>query len=351
MDERSKIIIYKQLMKYEIIAKMKNEGPMEWENFAKLEDTEILRYAFSYRDKALEKFREMKNSKQNEKEFYLELPDMNLEGQDLSGLYIHMFMVGFSKERNNGKMIFITSSVNLKDTNCVINFASLRPIVISEDGENIKEISADITKCDFRGCIIFGKFQNSKAKLEYKEENLPRKYIDRLMNYKVPESVEVVTDIVYINMIEGRNLKGLKEVDKVKQIVDFDLTSVKKNIWKYKDVIVKNEINISYTGAFISQYGLKSIGMENYYIDSETHAKDAYGEGNMAYIEEVYDDLSKDTKKKILALALRDRKNRFYKETSKRIRFFAEKIFRSTRKGTRSYKNGRAVKRGFKAKI
>lgn len=74
-------------------------------------------------------------------------------------------------------------------------------------GKTIKEISADIRKCDFRGCIVFGKFQNSKAKLEYTDNSLPKEYIERLINYKVPEEAVLTTDDVYITMLDRKTNK------------------------------------------------------------------------------------------------------------------------------------------------
>lgn len=318
MDEQAKIILYKQLLKVELISKMKDEAIIDWEEFLKLNDKETLKYAIQYRDKALKGLCKRKRIKETDKkEFYLELPEMNLEGEDLSDVYLHTFMPGYRKERVNGKKIFITTKINLKDTNCIINFATIHPIIISEDGTNIKEISADIQKCDFRGCICFGKFQNTKAKLIYTDKNLPKDYIERLEKYKVPENIELTTDYVYINMLERKPIKGMKDLDKVKQIVDYDLTSMGRDIWKYRESIKANNIDISYTGAFIEEYGFESIGKENEYIDLETRAKKAYQSGNIKYVEEVFDDLDKETKKNLVILALKDRKINFVKDHQK----------------------------------
>ncbi|MCI9365071.1 MAG: hypothetical protein HFJ54_00035 [Clostridia bacterium] len=176
-------------------------------------------------------------------------------------------------------------------------------------GVHIKEITADIKKCDFRGCRVFGKFQNSKAKLEYIDESLPKEYIERIEKYKVPENVKITTDIVYLDMIEKKIVKGTNGLEKVKQMVDFDLTSMRNNIWKYREIIKTNNMDISYTGAFIHEYGFDSIGKENYYIDLEKRAKEAYLSGNLDYVEEVFKELDKETKNKLVTLALRDRKS------------------------------------------
>ena len=155
-------------------------------------------------------------------------------------------------------------------------------------GKTIRDITADIRKCDFRGCTVFGKFQNTKAKLEYTNNNLPKKYIDRLINYK-----------------------GIKGLDNVKQIVDYNLVPLKEQIWNYRKVIREYNIDISYTGAFIYEYGMESIGRENYYINLEARAKDAYLKGDMDYVSKVYNELDKETKQSIVSLALKDRKRSF----------------------------------------
>ncbi len=182
-------------------------------------------------------------------------------------------------------------------------------------GETIKEIVADVTKCDFRGCTVFGKFQNSKAKLEYGDKNLPKEYIDRLEEFEVPENAVMTTDNIYLDMLEGKIIKGTNGIEKVKQMVDYNLTNIKENIWNYRDVICGQGIDISYTGAFIYQYGLESIGRENYLINLELRAKEAYKLGDMDYVESVFKDLDKDTKRSLVGLALRDRKRKVCKKT------------------------------------
>ena len=178
-------------------------------------------------------------------------------------------------------------------------------------GKTIRDITADIRKCDFRGCTVFGKFQNTKAKLEYTNNNLPKKYIDRLINYKVSDDAVLTTTDVYIAMLEGRFVKGIKGLDNVKQMVDYNLVPLKEQIWNYRKVIREYNIDISYTGAFIYEYGMESIGRENYYINLEARAKDAYLKGDMDYVSKVYNELDKETKQSIVSLALKDRKRRF----------------------------------------
>ncbi len=320
MDEQAKIILYRQLINMEIIAKMKNYSVIEWNEFSKLSGKEVLEYAIKYRDNALRRFCNRKRIDEvNKKDFYLQLPDIDLEGEDLSKVYLHTFMAGYAKERNNGKKIFVTTKINLKDTKCIINMATIKPIIVSKDGIDINEISADIQKCNFIGCNIFGKFQNTKARLIYKGNTLPEEYIKRIKEYKVPEESEFATDCMYIDMIERKSAKILKDVEKVKQMVDYDLSTIGKDIWKYKKVIRENDIDISYTGAFIKEIGFKSIGRENYYINLEIRAKDAYKEENFDYIEKVYSDLTKSAKRNLITLALRDRKMKYIEKHEKEL--------------------------------
>ena len=79
-----------------------------------------------------------KAAKTERRPLYLELPEMNFEGEDLSDFYLHDFMPGYARERSNGKKVFITTKINLKDTNCIINMGTIRPIILSLDRKNDK---------------------------------------------------------------------------------------------------------------------------------------------------------------------------------------------------------------------
>lgn len=200
-------------------------------------------------------------------------------------------------------------------------------------GKTIKEISADIRKCDFRGCTVFGKFQNSRAKLEYNDENLPKEYIQRLGEFKVPSDSVPATDDVYIAMMDGNIIRGMSALDKVKQMVDYSLVNLKEGIWKYRTVIRDYKIDISYTGAFLYQYGLESIGRENYYIDLDGRAREAYLQGDLDFVEAVFKDLDKETKRSIVSLALKDGREKFVSRHKKELRGVQKKYFEA--RGTR----------------
>lgn len=135
MNEQAKKILYDQLVKIEEITHIKSEKLISLDMFFGLEDKEILKYTLSYRNRVLEKCKANKLFKKdvNINNFYLELPDMDLSGMDLSDVYLYMFMPGYAKEEMGYKKIFVTTKINLKDTKCVINLATIRPIIISDD--------------------------------------------------------------------------------------------------------------------------------------------------------------------------------------------------------------------------
>lgn len=137
MDEEGKLILYKQLMKFEVMSKIKNVKLISWEEFLALEKKETLEYASDYRDRCNELFNKIAK-KSERRPLYLELPDMDFEGVDLSDFYLHDFMPGYAKEKSSGKKIFIATAVNFKDTNCVINMGTIRPIIISLDRKDDK---------------------------------------------------------------------------------------------------------------------------------------------------------------------------------------------------------------------
>lgn len=132
MDEQAKILLYKQLMKFEVMSNVKGEKLVSWERYLRMDKKDALEYASDYRDRCSEAYNK-KAPKSKRRPLYLELPEMDFEGEDLSDFYLHDFMPGYAKERNNGKKIFIATKINLKDTKCIINMATIRPIILSLD--------------------------------------------------------------------------------------------------------------------------------------------------------------------------------------------------------------------------
>ena len=132
MDEHSRMILYKQLLKFEVMSKVKGEKLVLWETFCKMDKKDALEYASDYRDRCSEEFNRRARVSER-RPLYLELPEMDFEGEDLSEFYLHDFMPGYAKERANGKKVFITTKINFKDTKCIVNMATIRPIILSYD--------------------------------------------------------------------------------------------------------------------------------------------------------------------------------------------------------------------------
>lgn len=310
MNEQEKIILYTELLNFEKITNSNDIKVMEWEKFEELEPKEAFKYTISFRDDC------MKKASVDKDLFYIELPPIDLKGEDLKDVYLHMFIPGLKRVRKTGKEIFVSTKINLKDTNCTINIATIKPTIYSEDG---KEIKANIKNCDFRGCNVFGKFQKENYYIEYENKNLPEEYMTRIKQNNYPDSLKDLASSFYLEMLEGRIPKKVKDIKKLRQIVDFDLTSLKENIWKYRQLIKETNLNISYTGAFIYEYGLESVGKENYYIDLEARALDSYKKGDIEFAEKLFDDIDKETRNRIISLALNDGNIEFARKYKKEL--------------------------------
>lgn len=57
---------------------------------------------------------------------------------------------------------------------------------------------------------------------------MPKEYIDRLIDFKVPEDAVITTDNVYLDMLEKKIIRGTNGLEKVKQMVDYNLTELKE---------------------------------------------------------------------------------------------------------------------------
>ena len=235
MNEQAKIILYTELLNFEKIANSDDIKVIEWEKFEELEPKEAFKYVISFRDDC------MKKANADKDLFYIEFPPIDLNGEDLKDVYLHTFIPGLKRVRNTGKEIFVSTKINLKDTNCTINIATIKPTISSEDG---KERKANIKNCDFRGCKVFGKFQNDNYYIEYESKNLPEEYMSRIKQNNYPDALKNLASSLYLEMLEGRTPKKVKDIKKLRQIVDFDLTSLKKNIWKYRNLIKETKLNI-----------------------------------------------------------------------------------------------------------
>lgn len=91
MDEQAKILLYKQLIKFEDMARKKVKKLISWEEYSELDKKDALEYAAHYRDLCSNEFNRRARAK-DKRPLYLELPEMDFEGEDLSDFYLHDFM-------------------------------------------------------------------------------------------------------------------------------------------------------------------------------------------------------------------------------------------------------------------
>lgn len=78
VEEQGKIILYKQLMKFEEMGKIKPSKLIVWDDFLHLNDKDILVYSSDFRDMCSEAFNKIAKVSER-RPLYLELPDINLE--------------------------------------------------------------------------------------------------------------------------------------------------------------------------------------------------------------------------------------------------------------------------------
>ena len=108
-------------------------------------------------------------------EYYIELPDMNLESQELSGLYLSKFHICSLDEKGN----IVPSTINLKNTKATVNINGIGPNDVQKDENNIQNYITDFSKANFIGCDVIGRLpdeideiQNPNYKIsEYKKGN------------------------------------------------------------------------------------------------------------------------------------------------------------------------------------
>ena len=138
MDIETKKKLYKQLVEMSKLNIKKYAKPIISESdFYALSLPEAVKYTFMYRDSQTKIIVDDK-----ECVVYIELPDIDLEGQDLSGVYISKFILGETTQ-NNGKISSITKShVNLKNTGAIIDLSKTYPNIIRTEPD-IKRYSID----------------------------------------------------------------------------------------------------------------------------------------------------------------------------------------------------------------
>ena len=94
--------------------------------------------------------------------YYIELPTMNLENQDLSMCFLHDFSLSTRDE--NGDLI--PSKINLLNSNANICITDIMPSKIENDSRLIEQHIFDFDVVNFKGCNVYG-FLPDESKSKY----------------------------------------------------------------------------------------------------------------------------------------------------------------------------------------
>ena len=223
MDELSREKLYSQLEEMVSANVKENAEPLiSKEDFLKLSDADKLKYLFRYRDEQTE----FKDGM----EYYIELPNMNLENQDLSGLYLSKFHVSISDEKGN----IVPSIINLKDTEAVINITGIGPNDVQNDENNIQNYITDFSKLNFIGCDVIGRLPDEIDEIQNpnfiiattnKEKGLPIEYIERREEHKLTPEQKSANKRAYNALAQFKGLKGFRGRDKI-DFTDYDLSDI-----------------------------------------------------------------------------------------------------------------------------
>ena len=147
MDDNAKKYLYKQLV--EMSENNIYENPpriIDLDNFMRLPDNILLSYVFLYRDMYT------KFDTQEGDTYYIELPDMDLSGMDLSMCFLHNFCMSTVNEKGE----FIPSNINLSNTNANICISGIMPSRIETNSKFVDEHIFDFNIVNFKGCNVYG---------------------------------------------------------------------------------------------------------------------------------------------------------------------------------------------------
>lgn len=242
MNEEAKLFLYKQLKEMEDNNNNENAPKiLNEEEFLRLPDNLALSYVFLYRDEFL--------VLEQGARYLIELPSMDLAGQDLSMVFMRHFTI--TTEDETGKSI--PCKINLNGTGAHICLKEIMPIRVESGTKgNIRTCVYDFSNVDFRGCDVYGllhdEIRNNPYKIEGKE-NLDERYLERRKAIEEKRK----SDPKYINflnkayerIVSRKLLAGLNGIEKYHDEMDFsdyDLSEVEEVYLHEKNPKGKNYI-------------------------------------------------------------------------------------------------------------
>ena len=308
MDENAKKILYRQLKEMHENNKNKTDIITE-EEFLLLQGADALKYILNYRENADFGIDEESNQRIV---YYIEMPDMDLSGQDLSGVRLAEFIPATLNEDN----ILKPSNINLQNTNAIINVSDIgyNKTQINEDG--IIDYIINFETINFNGCEIYGILpdeyaeyeKNPKSRLKSKiitvdkEGHLDEEYLERRKDRHLSKEEKERADRAYERIMEGKTVKGMRGVNDGIDFTDYDFQNLTE---EQRDALIKSVVsyNIEIIDEDICQKIEEFVEKHWYNVSLEIREKvfyKAYKKGNTEFAEKYWDDLSREIRKKIL---------------------------------------------------
>ena len=256
MDEKAKDILYSQLVEMRDL-NINQDEILSIEEYMKLSDKEALKYILEYREK-------VNLGNRDEDVIYLELPDMDLSGQDLSDIYISDFYPAILDKE--GKLI--PSKINLENTNVTINIDA-KSIGYNERQRNDNGIYDEIINFEhvnFKGCNLYGILPDEYADYEKKsalkssylvkhKENLDARYLQRRQEKHLSEKDKKIADRAYERIMNGKILYGMNGIRQGVDFSDYDFSRMKDTqIEVFSESLSYDyEIDIDYANIFVNR--------------------------------------------------------------------------------------------------
>lgn len=306
MEEKSRKFLYKQLLEMDKFNKKENPEPlMQESDFMALSDKEALKYMFDYRDNQT-----LFDDGNGENRYYIELPDMDFEGQDLSDVRIKYFVLQTLQEDETYRV----SSVNLKNTNATIDLFLMikNRTEFDEDGKVFNMI--DFSKSNFEGCNIFGILPDEYDDKSYMglplitigKENLDSRYLERRRIFHQTTAKKEIADRAYERLMNNDTLKGMKGINQTSNIDLMDYDFGEKSEEELAQILANIRSIESYKGnSFRVLFPTEAHQEKIYAIIEKSITTDIppriiewmvlrqYQLGNLEFVKKFYKDINK----------------------------------------------------------
>ncbi len=244
MNEQAKLVLYRQLEEMSSLNRKQGaEALISEQEFLALTDKDALKYTFEYRDEQTDFGEDI---------YYIEMPDMNLEGQDLHDVQISRFMLSRTEDGER-----VPSNINLRNTGITINLTDIGISEQTQDDIGLATQTIDFSNVAFHGCELYGilndEYQEqttSKDKNKFVvlgRENLDERYVQRRQEHHLTPEQKKISDRAYERLISGKSLSGMRGVNEHIDLTDYDLSLI-KNIDLLVEANANYNINMSYNG-------------------------------------------------------------------------------------------------------